>query len=40
MPQGVTFGEYLSVDDGIIPNGVMTDGDIVDSLASDCEGPT
>ena len=40
LPQGVTFGDYSSVDDGIIPIGVMTDGDIVDSLANVCEGLT
>ena len=28
------------MDDGIIPTGVMTDGDIVDSLANACERPT
>ena len=40
LPQGVTFADYLHVDDGIIAIGDITDGDIVDSLANACKGPT
>ena len=40
LPQGVTFADYLSVDDGIIPTGVMTDDDIVEAFTNAGGEPT
>ena len=40
LPQGVTFADYLSVDNGIIPTGVMTDDDIVEAFTNAVGEPT
>ena len=40
LPQGVTFEDYLSVDDEIITTGVMTDDDIVEAFTNTGREPT
>ena len=40
IPQGVTFEDYLSVDDEIITTGVMTDDDIVEAFTNTGGEPT